>query len=155
MGLHERKTVGDSAKRATAVGLCAVVLWSMMFGFVRLTTQSFGSALGSALIYSCAAVFTYIGYRPTPLRRLPLKYVLFSGGLFVFYETAITISIGLAASSAQTLELSLVNYLWPTMLVLLSAFDSGSRASLVRALPGAVVATTGVVLAVGGNNNLD
>lgn len=80
MGLHERKTVGDSAKRATAVGLCAVVLWSMMFGFVRLTTQSFGPALGSALIYSCAAVFTYIGYRPTPLRRLSLKYVLFSGG---------------------------------------------------------------------------
>ena len=73
----------------------------------------------------------------------------------MFYETAITISIGLAASSEQTLELSLVNYLWPTMLVLLSAFDSGSRASLVRALPGAVVATTGVVLAVGGNNNLD
>ena len=142
-------------RERTAVGLCAVVLWSMMFGFVRLTTQSFGPALGSALIYSCAAVFTYIGYRPTPLRRLPLKYVLFSGGLFVFYETAITISIGLAASSEQTLELSLVNYLWPTMLVLLSAFDSGSRASLVRALPGAVVATTGVVLAVGGNNNLD
>ncbi len=28
MGLHERKTVGDSVKRATAVGLCAVVLWS-------------------------------------------------------------------------------------------------------------------------------
>lgn len=155
MGLHERKTVGDSTKRATAVGLCAVVLWSMMFGFVRLTTQSFGPALGSALIYSCAAVFTYIGYRPTPLRRLPLKYVLFSGGLFVLYETAITVSIGLAASSEQTLELSLVNYLWPTMLVLLSAFDSGSRASLVRALPGAVVATTGVVPAVGGNNNLD
>ena len=155
VGLHERKTVGDSTKSATAIGLCAVVLWSMMFGFVRLTTQSFGPALGSALIYSCAAVFTYIGYRPTPLRRLPLKYVLFSGGLFVFYETAITLSIGLAASSAQTLELSLVNYLWPTMLVLLSAFDSGSRASLVRALPGAVVATTGVVLAVGGNNNLD
>ena len=147
--------MGDSTKRATAIGLCAVVLWSMMFGFVRLTTQSFGPALGSALIYSCAAAFTYIGYRPTPLRRLPLKYVLFSGGLFVFYETAITVSIGLAASSEQTLELSLVNYLWPTMLVLLSAFDSGSRASLVRALPGAVVATAGVVLAVGGNNNLD
>lgn len=103
--------MGDSKKSATAVGLCAVVLWSMMLGFVRLTTQSFGPALGSALIYSCAAVFTYIGYRPTPLRRLPLKYVLFSGGLFVFYETAITVSIGLAASSEQTLELSLVNYL--------------------------------------------
>ena len=133
MALHERKTVGDSTKRATAIGLCAIVLWSMMFGFVRLTTQFFGPALGSALIYSCAAVFTYIGYRPTPLRRLPLKYVLFSGGLFVFYETAITVSIGLAASSEQTLELSLVNFLWPTMLVLLSAFDSGSRASIVRA----------------------
>ena len=141
--------------KATLVGLFAIVLWSMMFGFVRLTTQSFGPSLGSALIYSIAALFTYIGYRPTPARKLPLKFVLFSGGLFVFYESAITISIGLAASSEQTVELSLVNYLWPTMLVLLAALDSGSRASFVRSLPGAVVATVGVVLAVGGNNGLD
>ncbi len=141
--------------KATLIGLFAIVLWSMMFGFVRLTTQSFGPSLGSALIYSIAAVFTYIGYRPTPFRKLPLKFILFSGGLFVLYESAITISIGLAASSEQTVELSLVNYLWPTMLVLLSAFDSGARGSLVRSLPGAAVATAGVVLAVGGNNGLD
>lgn len=141
--------------KATAIGLLAIVMWSMMFGFVRLSTQAFGPSLGSALVYSLAAVLTYIGYRPSPLRRLPRKFVLISGGLFVFYESAITLSVGLAASSEQTLEISLVNYLWPTLLVLLSAFDAGSKASLVRSLPGAALATAGVVLAVGGNNGLD
>lgn len=147
--------LGTSRNKATAIGLLAIVSWSMMFGFVRLSTQAFGPSLGSALVYTVAAVFTYIGYRPTPLRKMPLKFILFSGGLFVFYESAITLSIGLAASSEQTVELSLVNYLWPTMLVLLAAFDSGSRGSLVRSLPGAAIATFGVVLAVGGNNGLD
>ncbi len=147
--------MNKARSRATLIGLLAIVLWSMMFGFVRLSTQAFGPALGSALVYSLAAVLTYIGYRPSSIRALPLKFVLFSGGLFVFYESAITLSVGLASSSGQTLEISLVNYLWPTLLVLLSAFDAGSKKSLVRSLPGAAVATVGVVLAVGGNNNLD
>ena len=140
---------------ATAIGLFAVVLWSMMFGTVRLTSASFGPVLGSALIYTLAAVFVFVGYRPSPLRKLPVKFVLFSGGLFVFYESAITLSIGMAASSEQTVELSLVNYLWPSMLVLMAAFAAGSGRAFLRSLPGALVGAAGVAIAVGGNSGLD
>lgn len=53
------------------------------------------------------------------------------------------------------MEVSLVNYLWPTMMVLMSAAMSHRRHAVRAVLPGAVVATAGVMLAVGGNSGLD
>lgn len=52
------------------------------------------------------------------------------------------------------MEVSLVNYLWPTMMVLLSAGVSHRKHAVVE-VAGAIVATAGVVLAVGGNSGLD
>ena len=62
---------------------------------------------------------------------------LVSGGLFVFYEAAISASIGLAASSTQTVELSMVNYLWPSLTVLLNSTAMRGARGFARALPGA------------------
>ena len=107
--------------RATMVGFLALVFWSMMFGFVRLTSQGFGVLLGGALIYTLGAISLFIVLRPSKPSAYPLKYFLVSGGLFVFYEAAISVSIGLAASSTQTVELSMVNYLWPSLTVLLNS----------------------------------
>ena len=50
------------------------------------------------------------------------------------------------------MEVSLVNYLWPTLLVLMTAAVSHKRGSVSEALPGAIVATVGVAMAVGGEN---
>ncbi len=155
--------------RATLIGLSAIVIWGLMFGFVRRTSVAFGECLGPALVYSLAAIIAFVGYRPSPVRELPRLYVLVSGGLFIAYESVLALSIGLATSSEQTLELSLVNYLWPSLLVLMGAFatkygwlddDCASskypRHRVVRyVLPGVAVATFGVLLAVGGNNGLD
>ena len=104
------RRMGES-DRATMVGFLALVLWSMMFGFVRLTSQGFGVLLGGALIYTLGAISLFIVLRPSRPSAYSLKYFLVSGGLFVFYEAAISASIGLAASSTQTVELSIVNYL--------------------------------------------
>lgn len=75
--------------------------------------------------------------------------------MFVFYESSISLSLGLASTDASSVEVSLVNYLWPTMMVLLSAGVSHRKHAVVKVLPGAIVATAGVVLAVGGNSGLD
>ena len=81
--------------------------------------------------------------------------LLIGGLLFVFYESSISLSLGLASTDASSVEVSLVNYLWPTMMVLLSAGVSHRKHAVVKVLPGAIVATAGVVLAVGGNSGLD
>lgn len=141
--------------RATMVGFLALVFWSMMFGFVRLTSQGFGVLLGGALIYTLGAISLFIVLRPSRPNAYSLKYFLVSGGLFVFYEAAISASIGLAASSTQTVELSMVNYLWPSLTVLLNSTAMRGARGFARALPGAAVATVGVMLAIGGNAGLD
>lgn len=141
--------------RATAVGLMAIVLWSFMAGTVRIVSDGFGATLGSALIYTVGGVLLLIFRRPAPLKQFPRKYLIVGGLLFVFYESSISLSLGLASTDASAVEVSLVNYLWPTMMVLLAAGVSHRRHAIVRVLPGAVVATAGVALAVGGNSGLD
>lgn len=141
--------------RATMVGFLALVFWSMMFGFVRLTSQGFGVLLGGALIYTLGATSLFVVLRPSKLHAFPKKYILISGGLFVFYEAAISASIGLAASSTQTVELSMVNYLWPSLTVLFTSSAASGARGFLRAVPGAVVAAVGVMLAVGGDAGLD
>ncbi|NMN00837.1 EamA-like transporter family [Bifidobacterium sp. DSM 109958] len=155
------------AVRATAIGLLAILLWSLMTGLVRVVADAFGATLGSALIYTFGVVLLMIFRRPAPLREYPRRYLLVGGALFVFYESAISLSIGLASSEEGSVEVSLVNYLWPTMMVLLAAAfaapaEGSSRGqgpsrgrAVLRVLPGAVVATVGVALAVGGNSGLD
>ncbi len=113
--------------RATMVGFLALVFWSMMFGFVRLTSQGFGVLLGGALIYTLGAISLFIVLRPSRL----------------------------AASSTQTVELSMVNYLWPSLTVLLNSTAMRGARGFARALPGAAVATVGVMLAIGGDAGLD
>ena len=182
-------------RRATVIGLLATVSWAMMFGFMRQTSVAFGEYLGPALVYTIAAAVVFVVYRPSPVRRMPLIYVLAGGGMFIAYEAAVAVSVGLASTSQQTLEVSLVNYLWPSLLVLVGALvvkfrlidrrpgasstsvradgeaDSSTaevtankprstrrpprRGIIRRVLPGVLVATVGVVVAVGGNNGLD
>lgn len=145
----------NSSAAATAVGMMAIVLWSLMMGLVRLVSESFSATLGPALIYTCGAILLLIFRRPKPLSQAPRKYLLIGGGLFVFYETSIALSVGLAATSAQSVEISLVNYLWPTLMVLLAAAVSHRKHAVAYAIPGAIVATAGVIVSVGGNSGLD
>ncbi|NEG54633.1 aromatic amino acid DMT transporter YddG [Bifidobacterium platyrrhinorum] len=156
MDADEKRRGYVPATWATAVGLLAIVLWSLMTALVRVVSESFGATLGSALIYTCGAVLLFVFHRPEPIAKYPRRYLAAGGALFVFYESSISLSIGLASTAEQSVEVSLVNYLWPTMMVLLAAAMGRPRrkGAVLRALPGALVATVGVALAVGGNGGL-
>ncbi|VUX37627.1 Aromatic amino acid exporter YddG [Bifidobacterium catenulatum] len=140
------------AHSGTVIGLLAIVLWGFMAGLVRLVSESFGVTLGSALIYTVGGILLLVVRKPTPIRRAPRKYLIICGIMFVAYEASISLSIGLASTAAQSVEVSLVNYLWPTLLVLMTAAVSHKRGAVWKALPGAIVATIGVAMAVGGES---
>ncbi len=140
------------AHSGTVIGLLASVLWGFMAGLVRLVSESFGVTLGSALIYTVGGILLLVVRKPTPIRRAPRKYLIICGIMFVAYEASISLSIGLASTAAQSVEVSLVNYLWPTLLVLMTAAVSHKRGAVWKALPGAIVATIGVAMAVGGES---
>ncbi len=136
----------------TVIGLCAIVLWGFMAGLVRLVAEAFGATLGSALIYTVGGMLLFLTRKPAPVREAPRKYLLIGGVLFIAYEASISLSIGLASTAAQSVEVSLVNYLWPTLLVLMTSAISPRKGAVLTAIPGAIVATIGVALAVGGES---
>ena len=123
-----------------------------MAGLVRLVSESFGATLGSALIYTVGGALLFIVRRPKPISQAPRKYLIAGGVMFIAYEASISLSIGLATTNAQSVEVSLVNYLWPTLLVLMTAAVSRKHGAVVKAIPGAIVATIGVAMAVGGES---
>ena len=138
------------APHATMLGMSAVVVWALMAGLLRLVSVGFGATLGAALIYTVASVALLVA-RPPKIRTIPRRYLIVGGLLFVSYESIFALAVSMTTSSMQAVEVSLVNYLWPTLTVLFCAVASGKVGALRRVLPGAVIATIGVVVAVGGN----
>ena len=130
--------------RATFLGMGAVVVWALMAGLVKLVSVGFGATLGTALLYTVAAT-ALLTVRPPKLKTIPRRFLLIGGALFVSYESVFALAISMTTSSMQAVEVSLVNYLWPTLTVLFCAGAVG------RVVPGAVIATAGVMVAVGGN----
>lgn len=122
-----------------------------MAGLVRIVANDFGATLGSALIYTVGGAMLLIVRKPAPIRRYPRRYLLVGGLMFVFYEASISLAIGLAFTSAQSIEVSLINYLWPSLLVLMTAAFSRRKGAVWRALPGVIIVTIGIALAVGGD----
>jgi drug/metabolite transporter (DMT)-like permease len=77
--------------------------------------------------------------------RLPRRYLLGCGFLFVFYSAAIYLAVGLSRDRKQLLEIALLNYLWPALTILLSLPLLKKRAS-AWLLPGTALALAGVFL---------
>lgn len=141
-------------KQGNIIGLCAILLWGFMAGLVRIVADDFGVTLGSALIYTVGGAMLLIVRKPAPIRRYPRRYLLVGGLMFVFYEASISLAIGLSSTSAQSIEVSLINYLWPSLLVLMTAAFSRRKGAVWRALPGVIIVTIGIALAVGGDGRI-
>lgn len=141
--------------RATFAGIGAIVVWSLMVGLLRTTTNAFGPELGGALVYSVGAALLFVAHRPTPLRRIPKRYLAVGGFLFIAYEAIFALAIGIASTEMQTIEVSMLNYLWPSFTVLFWAIahrsESASAHPLARIAPGIAVAAVGTVLTVAGD----
>ena len=139
----------QSRVTATVIGFSAVLLWSLLAMFTamsgsipafQLATMTF--ALGGAL----GAVSW--PFRPGAARALrqPLQvWALGVGGLFGYHALYFT-----ALKSAPPAEAGLINYLWPLLIVLLSALLPNERLR-VHHVAGALLGLTGtIVLFTGG-----
>jgi drug/metabolite transporter (DMT)-like permease len=73
------------------------------------------------------------------------RYVFGCGGLFVLYTLALFLALGFAATRHQTIEVGLLNYLWPSLTLLFALILLGQRAGL-GLIPGTLLALGGVFL---------
>ncbi|HEY8614153.1 MAG TPA: EamA family transporter [Roseomonas sp.] len=132
--------------RATLSGLGALVLWAFLAllargaaGLPPLQVTAMAFATAGTLAFAWLAVQGQLG----ALRQPPIAWVHGVGGLFGYHALYFA-----ALAWAPPVEASLINYLWPLLIVLLSAPILGLRLG-PRRLAGVVLGFLGCALVVG------
>ena len=128
----------------------AIVLWSCTFAVARSLSEQVGPLTAGAAVYLIGGCVCLLrrglsGKATGGLLALPRLYLFGCGSLFVIYTAAIYLAVGLAADRAQLLEIALVNYLWPTLTILLALPLLRKRGG-PWLLPGTALAVMGVCL---------
>lgn len=145
---------GHGPVRATLVGLLAIALWSSAVGLIRGVSEHFGPTGGAALIYTAGTALLMVTIGPTRLSTVPRSYLAIGGGLFVVYEWCLSLSIGYAHSGRQAIEVGMVNYLWPTLMMTASILFNGQRCN-AWIVPGIAFGMTGICWVLGGDQGFD
>lgn len=143
-----------NSKKATLIGLTAVVLWSAIVGLIRGVSEHLGATGGAAAIYTVASVILLFSVGLPRLSAFPRRYLLWGSVLFVSYELCLSLSIGYANSGRQAIEVGMVNYLWPTFTMIAAILFGGQRASLL-VVPGFILSMLGICWVLGGDQGLD
>lgn len=131
-------------RTATLLGVVAILLWSMSVALTRSLAEALGAFGAGASIYTVSGILVWlVSGRPLLRGQHPI-YLYGCGLLFVIYMVCFALAIGLADSHQQTLELGLINYLWPSLTLLFAVPLLGLR---VRwwLWPGVALAFCGVV----------
>ncbi len=139
--------------RATWIGLAAVLCWSTSVGLFRSVAEHLGPIGGAACVFTTSALLVSLRFglpRMQQLRQWHPAYVWGCGLVFVLYEIALALSLGFASNRAQSLELGMINYLWPSLtIVLATAF--GLQRFHAGLVPGVLLAMLGIVLVLKGD----
>ena len=141
-----------TSRAATLIGFTAVLMWSSL--------ALFTAASGRVPPFQLAAMTFAVGggigvvswlFRPRAVAALrqPLRvWVLGVGGLFGYHALYF-----FALRLAPPAEAGLINYLWPLLIVLFSAFLPGERLKLHH-VAGAMLGLLGTAVLVGGRAQL-
>jgi drug/metabolite transporter (DMT)-like permease len=96
----------------------AILLWSCVIALLRNNAELIGPIGGAAMVYSLSAVMLMVGLGLPKLKNYSVKYLVIGGGLFACYEVFFSLALGIANDRIQTIEMGVINYLWPSFTVL-------------------------------------
>ncbi|GAB6908456.1 putative Aromatic amino acid exporter [Desulfosarcina cetonica] len=135
------------------LGVLALMLWSTTVAVTRTLSEQVGTFTSASYSYMIGGIIgsVYIllsGPRIRALLALPRGYLMGCGGLFVFYNIALYLAIGLADNRLQVLGVGLINYLWSSLILVFSVTILRRRANLPAMGLGLVIAMGGAYLAV-------
>jgi len=138
-------------KKATLIGLIAILLWSAIVGLIKGVSEGFGPVAGGALIYTCSSVLLLFTVGFPAVRKFPRSYLIIGSILFVCYELCLSLSLGFTHSGRQAIEVGMVNYLWPSLTIVLSVIVNRQKTSWVI-IPGIIIAIAGICRVLGGDS---
>ncbi|MEM5527257.1 EamA family transporter [Gammaproteobacteria bacterium AS21] len=137
---------------ATAIGTIAIFLWGVLALFSK-QAESFPPFQLLAMCFTIAFIFMVIKWRLygqsiRQLAKQPLSaWLIGCGGLFLYHA-----SYFFALANAPILEVSLIAYLWPLLIVIFSAFLPGETLRAKHVL-GALISLLGCWVLLGGANS--
>jgi len=140
----------NEKSRATAQGIAALLFWGSTIAFSRSLAEELGTLTAASCIFLLAGglscTYLVISRRLQRILHVSRAYLFGCGTLFVVYMASLYVAIGTAANRLQVLEVGLVNYLWPS-LTLVMAVPILRRRARATLLPGCLLAFGGVLLA--------
>lgn len=139
-----------STKKATLIGLLAIVFFSSVAGLIRSVAEGLGPIGGAATLYSLASVLLLFTVGIPKLGSFPRIYLYLGSLLFVAYEICLSLSLGFANNHAQSIEVGMVNYLWPSMTILMAVIFKQQKASLLL-VPGLALSFAGLCWVLSGD----
>ena len=135
----------------TILGFLAIIFWGTGTAFARSIIEQLGPFTAGASIFLLGGTLgctflTLTGRNPFKLLHLPVSYLFGCGSLFVVYMLLIYSAIGLASNRLETIGVSIVNFLWPGLILVFSIPILKKRAK-ISLVPGILIALVGVFLA--------
>lgn len=138
----------SNGRGATACGIAAILLWSTAAGLIRSVSAYFGPIGGAAMIYTLGAILLIALLGKPRLRSTSRMYLVLGSSLFVAYEICLSLALGYALDNTQAIQLGVVNYLWPSLTVLLAIVMNGQPARWLI-VPGTFLGILGILWVVG------
>ena len=138
------------SKWANISGFSAILLWSLTVAIARSLSERLGPVTAAASVYSVSAflsglVLIWNSEKRRQVSKLPSSYLIGCGLLFIGYMLLLFLAVGLADTRQQVLEVGLLNYLWPSLTILLTVVLLSKTPRWVL-LPGTVLALFGMFL---------
>tara|TARA_R110000796_G_scaffold102044_6_gene210887 strand:+ start:2016 stop:2933 length:918 start_codon:yes stop_codon:yes gene_type:complete len=137
----------------TFYGVIAILLWSTVTALIRDLSELFSPIAGAAMMYTVSALFLMSVMGIPKIKDYPKRYLFIGGGLFVTYEICLALSLGMANSRLQAMEMSIINYLWPALTILLSVMMSRNKVNIL-VYPSILLAFTGVAWCIAGDQGI-
>lgn len=140
---------------ATYLGLFALLFWSTSVAFSRTLSEAIHPITLVAVSFGCGGLISlcieFWRYRKIRALSPPSwPYLIFCGIFFVGYSLGYVPALAMAKDRQVALQLGVVNYLWPGLIVLGSVFILRYRPRWYFLVPGLVLAFTGIMICMAG-----
>ncbi len=136
------RTASSTAK-ATALGVMAPVLWGTTIPLVRGIVENFGLTLGEFALYFLATICLFFTVGLPDFKKVSLRYLVFGAGSAIACSLCLGFSIYLSDGGKQTVEVGMINYLWPAMTIIFAVLFTGVKADK-WIIPGILLSLSGL-----------
>ena len=126
----------------------------MSVGICRGIAEDFGRGPGFTVMYAAACLLLLLIFGRPHLRAFSLKYLLLGVGAANVCAICFIFSLSMAEDATQTMQVGMVNYLWPCLTIVFAVLFNGERARW-WIVPGVLLSLLGVMVVLGGEDGFN